>query len=192
MSDQRGRYMRNVGDKLAGYNALDTASPDSFCVSNMGRFHASDPTIALATTGKMTLSKITLGAGDLVTNLSFVSGGTAGATMTAWWLALYRPDGTLMAQTADQVAGAIAANTLFTIALATPQRIREASPFYRIGLMVAASTVPTVVGVTLPPPIVAPAEGVLSEETAATYTTAAPATLPALTARRGAPYFVAS
>jgi hypothetical protein len=191
MGAEQGRYRRNAGDKLAGYNALDTASPDSFCVASMGRFHASDPTIALGTTGKLTLAKITLAGGDLVTNLSFVSGGTAGATMTNWWMALYRPDGTLMAQTADQTSGAIAANTLFTLALATAQRIREGG-LYRIGLCVVASTVPTVVGVTVPPPIVGPAEGVGSEETSATYTTTAPSTLPALTARRGMPYFVAS
>jgi hypothetical protein len=191
MGAEQGKYRRNNGDKLAGYNALDTASPDSFCVSNMGRFHASDPTIAIATTGKLTLSKITFGTGEPVTNLSFVSGSTAGATMTSWWLALYTPAGALMAQTADQVAGAIAANTLFTIALATPQRIKEGG-LYRIGICIAAATVPTLVGVTVPPPIVGPAEGVGSEETTTTYTTTAPATLPALTARRGIPYFVAS
>ncbi len=192
MTDQRGKYERNVGDVLAAYNNLDTASPDTFCARTVSRLHASDATIARATAGKLTRAKVTLGAGDLGTNLSFVSGGTAGATMTAWWLALYSPAGVLMAQTADQVAGAIAANTAFTIALATPQRIRESSKLYRIGLMVAASTVPTVVGVTVPPALSGPAEQVLSEETSATYTTTAPATLPALTARRGCPYFVAT
>lgn len=193
MGAEQGRYRRNAGDKLAGYNALDTASPDSFCVASMGRFHASDPTIALATTGKLTLAKITLAAGDLVTNLSYVSGSTAGVTMTNWWMGLWSPAGALLGVTADQTSGAIAANTLFTLALASPYRVREGGLF-RIGLCVAASTVPTVVGVTVPPPIVAPAEGVGSEETTATYTTpaSAPATLPSLTARRGMPYFVAS
>jgi hypothetical protein len=191
MSDQRGKYMRNVGDVLAAYNAIDTASPDTFMARTVGKLHATDATIALATTGKMTLCKVTLGAGDLVTRLGFVSGGTAGATMTAWWLALYSPTGVLMAQTADQVAGAIAANTEFEKALATAQRIKE-SGIYRIGLCIAASTVPTVVGLTVPPANATSAEGVLSEETTATYTTTAPGTLPALTARRGTPYFFAN
>jgi hypothetical protein len=190
MTDQRGKYTRNVGDILAGYNALDTASPDTFMARTVSRLHASDVTIALATTGKLTLAKVTLGAGELVSKLGFVSGTTAGATMTAWWMALYSPTGVLLAQTADQVAGAIAANTAFELSLATAQRVKE-SGLYRIGLMVAASTVPTVVGVTVPPASAAAAEGVISEETTATYTTTAPATLPALTARRGTPYFYA-
>lgn len=191
MSDQRGKYMRNVGDLLAPFNATDPSSPDTFIARSVGRLDATDATIALATTGKMTLAKVTLGAGELVTNLTFFSGGTAGATMTSWWLALYTPAGVLLAQTADQVAGAIAANTEFTKALATAQRIKE-SGIYRIGLCIAASTVPTVVGLTIPPAMAGPAEGVISEETTATYTTLAPATLPALTARRGTPYFVAT
>jgi hypothetical protein len=193
MGSVQGRYRRNNGDKLAYYNALDPASPDTLLERSIPRLDAQDVTIALATTGKMTLAKVTLETGELVTNLSFISGTTAGATMTSWWMALYDPDGKLVGQTADQVAGAIAASTVFTLPLATAKRMGQ-SGVYRIGLCVAATTVPTVRGITLAPAVTVgtPAEGTISEETTATYTTTAPAVLPALTARLGTPYFLAS
>lgn len=193
MGSVQGRYPRNVGDVLGYQLHMDPALPDTLLVRSIPRHDAFDATIALATTGKMTLAKLTLEVGELVTNLSFVSGTTAGATMTSWWMALYDPDGNRLAQTADQVAGAIAANTVFTLPLATAQRARR-SGTYRVGLCIAAATVPTVLGVTIAPAITvgSPGEQTISEETTATYTTTAPATLPTLTARRGTPYFVAS
>jgi hypothetical protein len=193
MGSVQGRYKRNLGDRFGHLNSLDTASPDTLLERSIPRLDATDVTIALATTGKMTLAKVTLEGGELVTNLSFISGTTAGATMTSWWLALFDPDGKLIAQTADQVAGAIAASTVFTLPLSAPKRMGQ-SGIHRIGLCIAASTVPTVRGITLPPAITVgtPAEGVISEETTATYTTTAPAVLPALTARLGTPYFLAS
>lgn len=193
MSGTRGLYKRNIYDAMGHLNGLDPASPDTTLRRSLPRDQAHDATIALATTGKMTLGKVTMEAGDPATYLSFVSGGTAGATMTSWWLALFDPDGKLVGQTADQVAGAIAANTVFTIALATATKAKQ-SGVYRVGLCIAASTVPTVLGLTIAPAITTgtPAEGTIAEETTATYTTTAPSTLPALTARRGTPYFVVS
>jgi hypothetical protein len=193
MGSIQGRYRRNNGDKLAYYNALDPASPDTLLERSIPRLDAQDVTIALATTGKITTAKVTLETGELVTNLSFISGTTAGVTMTSWWLALWDADNKLVGQTADQVAGAIGASTVFTLPLVTPKRVGSGG-ICRIGLCIAAATVPTVRGITLAPAITVgtPAEGTIAEETTATYTTTAPAALPALTARLGTPYFLAS
>lgn len=187
----RGLYRRNVYDINAIENYLDPASPDTMCRRTMSRKDInSGAGVTLPTTGKLCVVKCTLEAGDLVTSLSFVSGTTAGATMTAWWLALYTGKGVLMAQTADQVAAAIGASTVFTKALATAQRIKESGDYY-LGLMIAASTIPTVLGTPIAPAI-ATGESTVAFETTTTYTTQAPATLPALTARTDTPYLLAT
>lgn len=187
---QRGGFRRNVGDVLAYENAGLPASPDTMYRATLSRFMCESAAgIALATTGKLTLARITLQAGDRVTSLGFVSGTTAGVTMTAWWLALFTKAGALLAQTPDQTNGAIAASAIKSVALATPLDIKE-SDEYEIGLMIAATTLPTVLGAVCAPAV---ATGMISpgRETAATYTTTAPATLPALTARLGVPYLFA-
>lgn len=184
---QRGLYRRNVGDALGHFNQGDPASPDTFVRRSMSRYGLS--TGALATTGKMTFGWVTLAAGDVVTNISFETGSTAGGTMTAWWMALYDTVGARMAQTADQTSGAIAASTVITKALATAQTIKVPG-LYRVGLSVTATTIPTVIGQVCAQ-AVATGESALAFETdAGSLGATAPATIPASTARSFAPLFV--
>lgn len=99
---------------------------------------------AALTTGVMTSVGIQLGAGQKVTSISFVSATTAAGTPTHWWFSLYSAAATpaKVAQTADQVAAAWAANTLKTLALPTPVTIAVAG-WYWLSVMVAATTPPT-------------------------------------------------
>lgn len=191
MSGTRGLYRRNAFDLQAVENYLDPASPDTMCRRTMSRKDINGSAgVTLPTTGKLCVVKITLEAGDPVTNISFVAGTTAAVSPTSWWVALYTGRGVLLAQSADQVAGAIAASSIKTIALATAQKIKESGDYY-LGLCIAAGTMPTVLGTPIVPAI-ATGEGTVAYETTATYTTTAPATLPALTARVDTPYLLAT
>jgi hypothetical protein len=102
-------------------------------------------------TGVMTLTGIILNPGDVFTNLSFISGSTAGATLTHWWFALYDATLTLVAQTADQTSTAWAANTTKTLALTGgPFTITPAQSGYGyVAVMIAATTAPSIRGVTV-------------------------------------------
>jgi hypothetical protein len=72
--------------------------------SNLDRRYLVTNTAAL-TTQVMTSVAIPLEVGDVVTNLTFLSGATAAGTPTNWWFALYDTSATpaLIAQSADQL-----------------------------------------------------------------------------------------
>src|SRR5262245_8635101 len=106
---------------------------------------ASDVAAAL-TTQVMLSAAIFLEVGDRITSISTTSGNTAAGTPTNYWFALYYDSATpaLMAQTADQLTAAWAANTVKTFALQTVQVIPRTGIYY-IGIMVKATTVPSLV-----------------------------------------------
>jgi hypothetical protein len=93
-------------------------------------------------TGIMAHSAVVLYAGDVVTNITMLTGSAAAVSPTHWWFALYDNQATpaLMAQTADQTSTALPANTYFTIALGAPQTISTTGVYY-IAWMVTAGTV---------------------------------------------------
>ncbi len=121
----------------------------AFLRANMPRTAAVGNLAALST-GVMTSTAILLFAGDVVSNLTFVSGGTAAGTPTHWWFALYSNASTpaLLAQSADQTSGAWAANTAVSLALATPQTISTTGIYYA-ACMVTATTPPTLAGASV-------------------------------------------
>lgn len=100
--------------------------------------------IPIQASGVTNLIGLPLYEGDVVTNLTFISGATA-LTMGSnadghLWFALYDPSGTLLAQTADQGGAATwAANTVKTLALSAPQTIATTGLYYA-ALMVNAGT----------------------------------------------------
>ena len=108
--------------------------------------------IGVLSSGVMSLVPIWLPAGAVVTSILVRSASTALATGTHWWFALYSnwtdPTGAnslLLAQTADQGAGAWGINSAQDKALTAPQTI-TVSDWYGIGVMVAATTVPSLRG----------------------------------------------
>lgn len=153
--------------------------------------------LAALSTGVMTSTPIHLEAGDTVTNLTFMSATTAAGTPTNYWFALYDDGATpaLLAQTADQLTAAWAANTAKTLALATPQKINRSGIYYA-AIMVAASAVPTLVGQALHHANVAGAvasgQKVLAQTSGSSLTTTAPATIATPTAVATVPYVVAT
>lgn len=192
---QLGGYTRNVRDAIAYLNASDPASADTFFRRNQPRNglydSASDTGQVALASGVMTSVPIPLQAGDVITNLSFRSGATAANGPTNYWFALYSDASTpaLIAQTADQLTAAWAANTTKTLALSAPYTVPKTG-MYWAGIMVAASTaVPTLMGACVAPAIVT-GERNLSQSSGSTLTTTAPATIAGVTAKQFAPYVV--
>jgi hypothetical protein len=189
-----GLYTRNTDDAAGYLNAADPVDPDTFFRHNLPRVGLTDSAgdsghVALAT-GVMTSVPIYLVAGDLVTNLSFVSGATAAGTPTAYWFALYSMDTTpaLLAQTADQTSTAWAANTAKTLALATAYRVPKTGLYYA-AVMVTATTPPSLMGTIGVKPVVT-GERNLSQSSGSTLTTTAPATIATPTVKNFVPYVV--
>ncbi len=142
-----GRYPRVVADSPAldyPYNALPGVDQDSFVRSNIA---ASQCTSDLAATGTGVAigTRIFLRKTDVVTYITFVSGNTAAGTPTNWWHALYSPAGALLAQSADQLTGAWAANTAKKLALSSPYTV-TADGWYIVATSTTATTVQTLIG----------------------------------------------
>ena len=105
---------------------------------------------AIGATGVGHATAIALQAGDVVTSITFVTATTAAATPTAGFVALYDATvsasaPTLMAQSADFGSTARAANTAYTVSLATAQTIVTAGLYY-VSISFTAGTVPTLAG----------------------------------------------
>lgn len=158
------------------------------------RQYADNPVL---TTQVMTSTAIFLEPGDVVSNLTFGSGATAAGTPTNWWVALYSDAAVpaLMAQSADQLTAAWAANSYKTLALAVPQTIVRAGIYYA-AIMVKATTPPSLVGQNLLNAINAGAivagMKVLAQTSGSALTTTAPATIASPTAIAGIPFVLAT
>lgn len=189
-----GGHNGNPRDALAHLNAAGTFGVGTFQCRNLprqGLYDSAGDTgqVALAT-GVMTTVPIQLRQNDVITSLTAVSGQTAAGTPTAYWFALYSPAGTLIAQTANQGSAAWAANTAKTLPLSAPQTIGETG-IYFVGIMVAATTPPSLLG-TIGGPAVVTGERNLSQSSGSSLTTTAPATIATPTAKPFIPYVVAS
>lgn len=191
---QLGGYRGNVRDALAHLNLAEPASPDTFYRRNLPRVGLYDSAgdtgqVALAT-GVMTSVPIYLAAGDVITSISARSGATAAGTPTNYWFALYSTAATpaLLSQSADQTSTAWAANTTKTLALGAVQTI-STSGIYWVGIMVTATTPPTLLGTVTAPAIVT-GERNLSQSSGSSLTTTAPATIATPTAKQFVPYVV--
>lgn len=171
---------------------LLAGSPTATLAENFPRDQVSTDLVASLASGVMTSVAVPLQAGDTVNSLSFLSGATALVTPTNEWAALYSPAGVLLAQSAT-VTTAWAADTYKTFALATPQVIPSTGVYYA-AVMVAATTVPTLMGKTTGR---APAAGalvagmvLLAQTSGSALTTTAPGTIASPTAIATIPYCV--
>ncbi|MFH8380641.1 hypothetical protein ACH4E7_06825 [Kitasatospora sp. NPDC018058] len=135
-----GRYgPKNPAWLLAG-------APAGLSRENIARSHVLNDGGVLAS-GVMLATALPLYAGDVVTNLTFASGGTAAGTPTNWWFALYDTSATpnLLGQSADQLTAAWAATTSKTLPLSAPVQITQTGIYYA-AVMVKATTAPSLVG----------------------------------------------
>jgi hypothetical protein len=185
-----GAYRGINRDALAWLGAAKPVDPNVvFYRTNLPRAPLDDRADAL-TTQVMTSVPIWLEAGDLVTNLSAISGATAAGTPTNYWFALYSAAGALLSQSADQLTAAWAADTVKTLPLAVAQRI----PFrgvYFAAIMVKATTPPSLVGSLGAKPILT-GEGNIAQTSGSALTTTAPATIVTPAFQRAVPLVVAS
>lgn len=150
--------------------------------------------LAALTTQVMRSVAIALQPGDLVTNITFKSGATAADTPTNWWVALYSSAATpaLLSQSADQTTTAWAANTVKTVALATPQRITTAGVYYAAIMMKATATVSLIgadVGIAGAAAAILSSK-ILSQTSGSSLTDTAPATITSATTSDLVPFCV--
>lgn len=155
-------------------------SPEGFRRSNMPRHFVTNDYTTL-TTQVLLSAAIALQAGDLVSAITFKSGGTAAVTPTNWWFCLHDDAATpaLMAQSADQLTAAWAANTSKTLSLATAQVIPR-SGIYQASIMMKAGTPVSLLGVAALADAVSgfvTGEKRLAQNSGAALTTTAPATI---------------
>ena len=118
----------------------------TFYRENFDAGDQSSDVAAALTTQVMTCVPIVLEVGDKVTSLSFLSGATPANTPTNWWFALYDTQATaaLIAQSADQLTAAWAADTIKTLALSAAY-VAAATGVYYVAIMVKATTVPSLI-----------------------------------------------
>ena len=181
-----GAFRGNVRD---GLSYLDTGGrPDVFHRANLPRVGLDD--VAALATGVMTSVDLWLNEGDLVTNLSFLSAGTAAGTPTNYWFALYDPSGALLSQSADQLTAAWAADTWKTLALGTAQRITR-SGRYKADINVTATTPPTLAGTIAAKPLLS-GEGNLAQTSGSSLIGTAPATIATPAFKRQCPLVIAT
>lgn len=111
------------------------------------RILCAEANLAVLTSGTLFLQAIYLRAGQRVSNISFHSATTALATGTNQFFALYDINRALLAQTANATSTAWAANSIATRALTAPYTATYSGLYY-VGIMIAATTVPTLKGLT--------------------------------------------
>lgn len=170
-------------------------SPTGLLRANLRRTECGGNLAAL-TTQVMSSVALYLEAGDVVTSLTFCSATTAAGTPTNWWFALYSTAATpaLLAQSADQASAAWGANTVKTLALATPYTVPTTGIYYA-AVHVKATTVPTLLGAALnvnASSAVVTGQKVLAYTSGTGLTDTAPATIATPTAVATVPYCVAT
>lgn len=184
-----GAYKGIPRNDLGWLNSAGRPDPEAvFHRANLPRVGLDD--VATAATGVMCSVALYLQDGDLITNLTFISGGTAAGTPTNHFAALYNTAGALLAQSADKLTEAWAADTAKTFALATAQRITKSGIYYA-ALSVTATTVPTLAGTVGAKPFLT-GEGNLSQTSGSSLTGTAPATIATPAFKRAVPLVIAT
>ena len=182
-----GTFKGNPRNDLGYFNTVGRPDPDvTFHRANLPRVGLDD--VATAASGVMCSVALYIQDGDLISNLTFISGATAGATLTNQFAALYSGAGALLAQSADKTSEAWAADTAKVFALASPVRITKSGIYYA-ALAVAASTVPTLVGTVGAKPVLT-GEGNLAQTSGSSLTTTAPATIASPAFKRPVPLVI--
>ncbi|MDX3634347.1 right-handed parallel beta-helix repeat-containing protein [Streptomyces europaeiscabiei] len=156
------RYGNDLGDTGlddqstgAELSPFDAAGALEVMIRPSGRYETTSRlrcgTTSTPTSGTLYLVPIWLPKGAVISNISFVSGGTAMVTPTNWWFTLHDRSRVALARTADQLTASWAANTVKTLAIA--QTTAGAASSYTttygglhyLGVMIKATTVPNLV-----------------------------------------------
>jgi hypothetical protein len=129
----------------SGFGGLENALRPSGRWETTSRLRCG--TTSTPTSGTLYLVPIWLPKGLVISNLAFVSGGTAAVTPTNWWFTLHNSSRVALARTADQTTTAWAANTIKSLAIAqttagaASSYTTTYSGLHYVGVMIKATTV---------------------------------------------------
>ncbi len=135
----------------SGFGALEDAMRPPGRYETTSRLRCGTSSAAM-TSGVLYLVPIWLPKGTVVSSLSFITGGTAVGTPTNYWFTLHDRNRVALARTADQTTTAWAANTVKTLAVAqttagtATSYTTTYSGLHYLGIMIKATTMPTIVG----------------------------------------------
>jgi hypothetical protein len=166
------------------------AAPTGAIGQSKVRNHTGSNTAALVS-GRETLVLVWMNAGDIITSITVCSATTALVAGTNQWFSLRSSARVLLKTTADDTSTAWAANTAKTLTLSGGTYAVLTSGYYYIGIMVAAGTVPTLIGtngVAGINNIALSVSGFDGTNTGLTTPATAPATSAVLTAHSPLPY----
>ncbi len=113
----------------------------------INRMLCTETNTSALTSGTLRMDAVWLRRGQTVSNISYFSATTASGTPTNGFFALYDGSRNLLAQSANFTSEAWAANTIKTKAVTTPYVVPTTGLYY-VGIMIAATTVPTLKGNT--------------------------------------------
>lgn len=149
ISKGEGELLALIADAAAGMqNGAGSIQPTGSVAATVDRSSITSDSIAIAT-GTIQVAAVYLFKGQVINNVVWYSGGTAGATLNHQWAVLANSSLKVVAVTADHTSAAIAAHTAYTLALTAAYTV-PASGVYYIGLMVSnnAGTEPTASGLS--------------------------------------------
>lgn len=101
--------------------------------------------LTVLATGRLILAQVRLQKGQIIRRIGFCSGATPANTPTNQWFALYDSAGVLLAVTSDDTTTAWGANAFKVLAFSANEVI-QTSGIYYVGVMVTATTPPTLRG----------------------------------------------
>jgi hypothetical protein len=147
MLDYTGKLLGGAVDDAV--NVIENYGPTGCKAETYPRSQCNEGNIAALSTGRLSLQLIYLTAGTVITNIGFASATTAGATLTNQIFGLYDlRSRRLLATTTNDTSTAWAANTNKVLALTPGTFTVPFTGLYYLGIMVAATTVPTLKGMT--------------------------------------------
>lgn len=142
--------VKAVKTKQTAMRALaDAWLPSGAVAATASRRSISSTAHAALTSGRLQMYGIYLMEGDVIEEITFVTGGTAGASLTHTWFALYAADRTLLRVTADDTSAAWNTHTPKTLALSSSYTVTTTGLYY-IGIVVTGTTMPNFQGSVSP------------------------------------------
>lgn len=143
--DINGQMKQSVGQAPL----LPNYGPSGCKAETFPRQWLAEANVSLLSTGRVSMQAIWLVAGTVLTSISISSATTAAGTPTNQLFGLYDGNRNLLATTTNDTTTAWAANTVKTLNL-TAQYTVPSTGLYYIGVMVTATTVPTIKGNAAP------------------------------------------
>jgi parallel beta-helix repeat protein len=140
-----GNSVRVNGTLQTSDDVTQFTLPTGAMAQNMDRVRTAMSSQGVLSSGRLWLAAIVLPAGRTISSITFVSAGTALVSGTNQWFGLFDSSRNALRLTADDTSAAWSVSTAKTLAL-TSSFVTTYAGLYYIGVMVAASTVPTLLG----------------------------------------------